>query len=747
MAQVAGTPMHSGILMLSATPNGFSGTSASLSDVLQFPSYMASPHVFMSANEATSVCLEIPFYAGTELVRSEVGVPTANVNTFDYGELNIVVVNPLGVPTSGSTTLTVSIHAMFVESEFYVPHVDPTFVTNSKIIDQVFSFATNKVVDFIDMGRQLVRQYTGLHNPNVSTPEKRVVIGSNMINAVDRPSFYEDLSPFQDYQRVARDYVFRTRIDEMSLPYILSKPAYLASFSVDVSTPVGKVLYSRPITPFQSNVYVDAVGSRALYTPLELLSSCCSQWKGSFKIHIQASMTNFNYCKLLVAKNYSPVVAQLTQVPAFADVQNFLTDTLEFSSGGQVQTIELPYLSPLKMLSFSLDPVTNVFQHGMYYIYLMQPLVSNGSVPTTVNFNVYISAGEDFALYGVGVDTSREIVTYSAPSLLLSVDKEEELIVMEPNSAAAPVTESVPLQLMNDSAILDDKVQDDEYLRPILSVRDLSRRMIPVTQVNAVNTVGGPEYKSFQIAELLGLVKNKAGITTVGTDSILNLLAGLYRGFTGSIKLRLLVTGSISVHAFYVPPTMRYGSSSDSDGIKIAKAPTLFPFGVSTVDIAAKAYVLNATNPNAASNTGTLILAPHKLHPDVPNITTSNNQIVLDFTVPNMSPMRCIGDLNIRGPNNNYFAADLGSIVVSYDVLGSTTTTNGIRFYVGTTDESRYGFQSICLPRRITATSLVFPASPNFFISTMLPMQAASTDANPSLPYALTSLKTPACYI
>lgn len=475
---------------------------------------------------------------------------------------------------------------------------------------------------------------------------------------------------------------------------------------------------------------------------MELLSSCASQWKGSFKIHIQASMTNFHFCKLLVAKNYSPVVSQLTQVPAFTDVQNFLTDTLEFSSGGQVQTIDLPYLSPLKMLPFSIDPVTNVFQHGMYYIYLMQPLVLNGSVPTSVSFNVYISADDDFGLYGIGSDTSRELVAYTNPALLA-----DEPVSFEPNSAAAPVKESIPSQLMNDSANTQDVFEDDNYLRPILSVRDLSRRMIPVIQVNADNPSGTFAYRAFSVANLLGIVKDKYLLTNTSSDSMLSLLAGLYRGFSGSLKLRVMITGQCNVNAYFIPPGMRYGSSADSDGIKIAKAPTSDPKGATVVDTAARNYVTDGTSVVASNNFTTKPLAVHKVFPDQPPVTIANGVTVLDFAIPNMSSMRCIGDLNLRTPSNNYYACDLGTIIISYDVTGSTSITNGIRIYAGTTDESRYGFQSICLPRRIVPTTLTFPAASNFFSTTFQSMQAVSTDTNPSLPYALTSLKTSACYI
>jgi hypothetical protein len=765
IAQVSGTPMHSGTVLMAAMPLGYSSY-LSLNGILTVPSLMAAPHCFLSANEASSVCLEVPFYSGTELIRSETAVATSNVNLSDYAELHLKVLNTLGVPTSGSTTLSISIHAMFIDSEFYIPHVDPTFVANSifqpqsEIIDQAFNFVQRKTKDFLDQGRKLVTYYTGLHNPNVTAPEKRTVsYGLNMVNAVDKPSYFESLNPYHDYERVANTPIFRTNIDEMSVKYVTSKPAYLQTFNVDTTTPVGKVLFSRPITPNQSNLYTNSPVGRWLYTPLEIISSQAAYWKGGFKLHIQAAMTNFHYCKLLVVRNYSPVLDCLTKVPSFSNVQNMITDTLEFSSGGQVQTVDLPYFNVTEVTPISYDHVTNAMQHGMYYIYLMQPLVANGAVPLSVQFNVYISTASDFGLYGYGSYVSRFINIPVSPPALLAIEEEEDVpeeefqpqsdirqIGIDP-SAISPVGISDPHNIMIGAGDEDNDYMSDNIMRPILSIRDIGRRMTPVFSSSMPYTGGLNNYITLRISDLLGLTPQRTA-PDAPNESILSTLFSLYRGFCGGLKLRVVTTGAVDVNVYYIPPSMRVSPVGTSSGITVAKSQSCDPVGATTVDADAKNLIKLATVPNNVNSFGPFTIAPFKVTPDIPPVTVANITQTHEFVIPNMSPMKFIGDLNLRGENtNSYLATDLGSLIISYDPTGTGTASAGIKISAGLSDEARFGHQNICIPRLLIGDSLVFPAVATSFLRTIQSTGPISTATAPSLPYLESSIAAPAVYI
>jgi hypothetical protein len=76
----------------------------------------------------------------------------------------------------------------------------------------------------------------------------------------------------------------------------------------------------------------------------------------------------------MVARSYAQDMRAATSTPDMYDMANLQTDTIEFSAGGQVQTIDLPFCSELNQVQSAWDSFTNAYSHGMYYIYLVQTL-------------------------------------------------------------------------------------------------------------------------------------------------------------------------------------------------------------------------------------------------------------------------------------------------------------------------------------------------------------------------------------
>jgi len=99
-------------------------------------SSMAAPHAFLHANESTSVRLQVPFYANTALLPCE-PVEGSRMTYLDhdgdFASVKIIVMNPLSTST-GSTDVTISVHAVFDEVEFYVPDTVNIKVGNSHIL-------------------------------------------------------------------------------------------------------------------------------------------------------------------------------------------------------------------------------------------------------------------------------------------------------------------------------------------------------------------------------------------------------------------------------------------------------------------------------------------------------------------------------------------------------------------------------------------------------------------------------------
>lgn len=745
IVQVSGTPMHQGCVIASALPAGF-------------PNYvrkeyirntlMCCPHVFLLANEATPGEVEIPFYVQGKLAAIDlVGTTVSPVTkSDDYATLSFYVWNTLAAPTSGSSTLSISIHFMFTDLEFYVPHVDVQwdvfqgqgFVESlasagSRAIDGIFSVGRRFTGDFLDSLRSGIKSWTGLHSPEHAALANRSAVQYRQnLNLVDTPNYYEKLDPYADFTHIVNDYTFDSNIDEMSLAYILKKPQFIGSFKVATADITGTLLWSRPITPIQEVAdvtYESENFTRELsnvHTNLiQTLAYMSKYWKGGMKIHIQAVMTNFHYCRLIVARDYSPDTNMLNSTPNYTSVSNLLTETLEFSAGGQIQTIEMPFCSPLNQLPCSSDFVFNALQHGMYYIYLYQPLVANGSVPLNVSFNVYLTCDNDFDFFGYAV---QPLIT--ADAYLESPVTARSKTDLDPIFEAQAAT---TVNVSDQTAITNQGETDDQDtiydMRPIKTIRDYTRRLIKVFSTNVADadfTLGNGCF-TFPIAQLLGfeptLVANSGDFYHDTPTS--HILARLFLGYTGGAKIKMVINGSTISEVWYVPPSYCLGDTknywigteplpSTSDITydpmnqmfafpgRFAPTTTLSPFySVQTVGSERPNYVNSQSGYRMKSQTNGIYIG----------MATSITEVV----VPYMSPYRFVGDYSKWSCTNSpelvkIATHDMGNLVVK---IGAPVKSTGvtpelledisIELFVGITDEGRFGYQ-------IAAPPVVLPA-------------------------------------
>jgi hypothetical protein len=778
--QVSGTPMHQGIILASALPI----SNFAYSSIEYVNSLMSAPHVFLNANESTSVVLEVPFYVNSVLSPINFDGTTfvpANRNA-NYAQVHLMVLNPLQVPTSGTTSVSISAHAVFKELEFYVPHVEPTWIpfpgfeaegflgdafpgvktTISKGFDSLASglkFFAGDLLDktreaacsAIDSGRQLVRTYTGLHNPEIPKLDGRMAVQTRQnLNLVDTPSFFEKLDPYGNFTKFVDDFVFDTSIDEMSLHEIISKPQYIGSFVVKSADPSGTILWSRPISPAQDAVqiqYNDSLGLRTTSGSSNLLQTFQKMsrfWKGTINVHIQSSMTNFHFCKLIIARNYSPDVNMLTSYPDFRDAANLMTETIEFSAGGQVQTVEMPFCSPMSMLPCSPDYIFNALSHGLYYIYLYQPLVINGTVPTSVEFNVYVSAGSDFEYYGYAVDPLRILKPFVQPSVLSeeasSINRQKLLSYEVESQTEAPtiVNAQETLSLSQHQEESDEK----NHLRPIKHIRDYIRRFYSVLNVRLSANQLAQQLNTFSIpvSEILGF----AAEADFEYASTLSIIKSMFLGYRGGFKLKILVNGSLRTAAWYVPPS--YSLSEFTNWTSNDPVPSTVS---SFRPILAEMFQFPNSSPPAANLQLGPTFASQTVSVETPNhVHTVGGQALsisssgipsttteLEFEIPYMTPFKFIGNSDVLGITGEIPNAlnDLGVIVFKVAApfwfspgASAAPADITIQVYASCTDESRLGFQVYAPFVAYGSRPSLNPADGNRFIVSSNDLQPGS---------------------
>lgn len=300
----------------------------------------------------------------------------------------------------------------------FIPQI-PNFVPQSGLINGIKGLASGLLdsassglktvtADALDSGRGLIRQYTGLHNPNIPQVQERIITTqTNFVNNTDCPQYFEKLDPFVKFNRIVKEPIFGSSVDEMAISNIVTKKQLIGTFKVDVNDNVGSMKWARPISPFQGGSgTLEGSDGVICFNNIELMHSMSRGWRGPMKLTIQSIMNNKQQCKLKVIKMYNPSVKIATNYPVYRSIVNAPTHLLEFTEGGQEHEVSLPYLCRNDITPCATNMDTEALFHGIYYIYVAQPLVISDSSPNSIEFNVFISGEADLTFYGYTTATS-----------------------------------------------------------------------------------------------------------------------------------------------------------------------------------------------------------------------------------------------------------------------------------------------------------------------------------------------------
>lgn len=686
---IAGTITHAGILLVGIIPP-LSEPLASVPQPFLVNTLLSGPHGFLSANEATSLTLHVPWYCNSDLATLDLSdtnlippsVDITNVNG-NYATLVIMVLNPLQPSDGSSKAISLIVEAVFNSLDILVP--SPKYITYSTtppvsgqslvslatgLIDSAVDPIKSKICDGVDMMRSAIKQFTGLHNPNYSgMSDKTVVSMRNYGNVVTTNQYFEKLDPRPDVDRILQRPDFHTLIDEMDIQHIVGKAQYLGTIRQNAGDSVGALLWARPISPFQGmNILGDK--SALFSNNIQLLHLLSRAWRGTIKIHIQSVMNNKQQTKLKLIQLYNPSVQVANQYPTYRSILNAPSHLMEFTAGNQIQTVELPYLARNNIMHCMRDNSSEGLFHGMYYIYVAQNLANSGGSPNDVYFNIYYSLSDDFKFYGY----STELMELSPPVNFragkLTEFKGESLEVMNEPQEQQELTENQQMET--------PMYNFSDRLVPYKNVREIVRRMYK-TDSFPINISTGTAQLVIPLARIVEEI-SQAGLSTP-----LLAISSMYYGKHVGFKFKIKLSSAVNMIVRYIPQNFFVDGATYTVKQCIPNV-SLLPASI-----------------NELSNSPSYPL-PFQEVPiqSMTHVPGSSNYSLYEFVIPNTTIYKFVGSPDkMTGINTGLSTSDMGNLLLSIDGDSSQTPVVAI-MYVGLTDESRLGFHTIA--------PIIFPA-------------------------------------
>nr|UNY42166.1 MAG: polyprotein [Picornavirales sp.] len=702
---MAGTITHAGCILVGVLPP-FPAypTLVNVNNKKLINTILSGPHAFLYANEATSVAIPVPWFCNTDLATTDMQSddnydPTLDITATNgnYATLVYMVLNPLTPSTGSSKILKIIVEACFKNFDLAVP--TPRFVEwaaqsgrfmpQSGIFSELSDFATGllnstadgiKTVaeDAIDAGRGAVKDYTGLHNPNIPNVQQRVVTTmTNFVNNTDVPQFFEKLDPNAQFNRIVKEPIFNSAIDEMSTTNITTKKQLIGTIQVTTDMSVGQLLWVRPISPFQGGLGNSTTdGSIQCSNNLELMHSFTRGWRGGLTLTIQSVMNNKQQCKLKVIKLYNPSVKITASYPVYRTVVNAPTHLLEFTQGGQEHRVELPYLCRNDITPCTSNTDTEAIFHGAYYIYIAQPLVVSDSSPTTIEFNIYLEGNSDLTFFGYTTAN-----TYHDSYSIIPPSKQK----FEAQSGTLKVMNEP--QKQTHTTRIDDKEEQLTHinrLMPLPDIRSLVRRMYKSQTYKYTLSANSTTTAQTQLGSFLGELPYSWNYTPIET------LSRMYYGKTAGFKFRAMLS--------------LVANKPEHNNIDFANIR--FYYLPQNINALTAFKVITSAPPNLAAFSSPFIpsdCVPLPFQILERESTTMNK--VYEFVIPDTSFYKFMGspnkfmnfDTNANPPNLSQ--SDFGTLLIQFSNLLAEGDLNVIlELYVGLTDESRFGFHTMAPP-------------------------------------------------
>jgi hypothetical protein len=701
--QVIGSPLTQGCVAAFFVP--LTDPAFIETNILQnFSSVSLNQTVYMFANANTSAEMNIAFNSIQGYLDITDVSATSIINTLGY--IYVVVFNQLALSTGTPDNVAVSIFSQFVDNEFKIPRrtavakvMAKRTQSSSRVLDGFMKALEpeNVIGDAIDLAASLF----GMDNPIDPGIEKtNKIVTTQRMNFGEGVEYIDKLTVQPSKVSEVTSDTFATVMDEMDFDVIKKKYTYLGSFDMKTSNVPGDVLASFPINPCPNYIT-----NRPNQIPLlQYLSIPYNFWKGSLTYKIQVVSTSMQTAKIFISLNYGEFLPSTPGVLVSTSSQ--YGEAFEINQGSNTYEFNVPYVSITPELYVPTSNVPSEFNSlGMININVLNNLVAPNNSPTTISFNIFIAAGDDFSLNTL--TTGNNLLPYRYPLTdeiasvkqrvvqeieydsdieVIHLPKPRRVIRTKIQSAAQPlITPMSNVNVSNDVPIAPKtltQTRHDIGQKQITDIRKLLKKyhmythtiLAPQASDQNGETIPIPLRNLFGFSALV-----PAAFSVTQFPPIPALWAhyqSLYRQFKGSLNFKLMVDGGEDIlsqfSVFYQPPTQNQ-TRPNNFGNQIYSPTPRIQYNVN--GISSGNWQTNATGTR------------------LPVTYCNGINRTAEFSIPYSS--RYLSLINSQSSEISTFDYnDLGTIILYLDFLDKDGTSNKeitYNLYFSLGDDARFG--------------------------------------------------------
>jgi len=179
-----------------------------------------------------------------------------------------------------------------------------------------------------------------------------------------------------------------------NLLYRLMIPARVNTIVWDITNSTGVLLASYTVHPGECEASGTAPIT-AVNTPMSYLQAVYQLWRGGIRFTFECLPSHFHQGQLFIAFNPTPDDITLEQAV------NCTSATIDLGVKNRT-SLDVPFVSRFDYLkttdSIGLPPTSLESSVGRVHMFVQNPLVNNGTVASSIDINVYMSALDDFEL-------------------------------------------------------------------------------------------------------------------------------------------------------------------------------------------------------------------------------------------------------------------------------------------------------------------------------------------------------------